>query len=569
MAIVRTLCLTLIIGALGCGWSDALIWHTQWADKPGSVGKFSSLDLDGAYRPHIAYYDETNRRLRYARWDGASWRVQTVDGAGNVGKFCSLALDSGDRAHISYFDVSNRALKYARWTGTSWARATVHIDAGEIIGQHTSLTLDDDGHPHISYYHASRQQLWYAEWTGSKWDTDKVDSNDVGQYSSIALDNSGVPHISYYNRDDQELMHAWRSGALWQDETVDTDGAVGRFTSVALDSVGRPRISYYDETNTALKYARFDGSVWVRQTADNSANVGQHTSLVLDGLNRPHVAYYDATARDLKYARWNGAAWEIETVDSGGRVGQYASLQLDANELPHIGYANTRANDLKYSTPAGPWFLFTDQPGYDTDGLRPNKGTANSTRFKFRVIYQDPLGWGPVRPVVILKRNGAVSHVKRLRIADPVPNFALGAELRTGLTLPAGSYTYWFRARSLDDEFARGEPNKERGGLTVTSGATAAVVSVLHATPTAVGAQITVRLASAAAVDATILNIAGRPVRRLLSSRELPAGTNTLLWNACDDTGLAVPSGRYIVAVEARTADGVRARALCPFSIER
>ena len=66
MTIVRTLCLTLIAGALACGWSHAFIWHTHWADRPGSVGKFSSLDLDSAHRPHIAYYDESSRRLRYA-----------------------------------------------------------------------------------------------------------------------------------------------------------------------------------------------------------------------------------------------------------------------------------------------------------------------------------------------------------------------------------------------------------------------------------------------------------------------------------------------------------------------
>jgi hypothetical protein len=75
------------------------------------------------------------------------------------------------------------------------------------------------------------------------------------------------------------------------------------------------------------------------------------------------------------------------------------------------------------------------------------------------------------------------------------------------------------------------------------------------------GAQITVTLSAPASVGATIYNVAGRVVA-VLPSRELPPGTSTLLWSGRSVTGAPAPAGRYLVAVEARSATGGTARQL-------
>ena len=97
----------------------------------------------------------------------------------------------------------------------------------------------------------------------------------------------------------------------------------------------------------------------------------------------------------------------------------------------------------------------------------------------------------------------------------------------------------------------------------------ALAVSSLSAVPTAAGAQITFRLSSAAAVSARVLNIAGRPVCILCRDYDGRPGSNTLLWSARTDSGLAAPSGTYLVELTAARADGSQARALTQVQLAR
>jgi hypothetical protein len=544
------------------GPSAALIWHPQAVDTIGAVGRFSSIGLDSSSKPCIAYYDASRRNLKYATKPGSKWVISTVDSAGDVGRWCSMALDSADRPHISYYDATHQALKYAHWTGSAWVIETVEDDAADDLGQYTAIALDSGGRPHISYYHATDSRLRYARWTGSAWATNFIGAHDIGTYSSIAVDSNGVRHISYYDIRDQELRHAWNSGSGWHDEAVDSEGDVGRFTSIALDALKRPRISYYDATNAALKLAVFDGSHWNVQTVDNSGDVGAGTSIDIDPSGRTHIAYYDATNEDVKYARWDGAAWEIGPAETKGRVGLNPSMKLGFNNLPYISYYHTRDKDLRFVTPAGAWLFFSAESGYE-DGVKPNKGAADSTVFRFHVVYQDADGWGPINPVALVFRNGTRIKSVRLHLVATDPIFSLGSILRGSTRLPAGDYKYRFRAKAQSGLFAGGEPTKKRGLIQVSALTGGPALASLSAVPTRAGAQITLALASAATVDARVLNLAGRPVKQLMRGREYAAGTRTLLWSGQTDSGLAAPPGAYLVVVEARTEDGSRSRAIC------
>jgi Tol biopolymer transport system component len=83
------------------------------------------------------------------------------------------------------------------------------------------------------------------------------------------------------------------------------------------------------------------------------------------------------------------------------------------------------------------------------------------------------------------------------------------------------------------------------------------------------GVEIALSLSGPAAVDARILNPAGRPVRVLCRARPCEEGVTRLLWDGRSSSGLALPDGSYLVEVSARTPDGTQARAVTVLRLTR
>jgi len=113
------------------------------------------------------------------------------------------------------------------------------------------------------------------------------------------------------------------------------------------------------------------------------------------------------------------------------------------------------------------------------------------------------------------------------------------------------------------DVYPTGEalPSRATQGTLALSGATAVA--------TTGGAEIVFSLSVPAGVTATVLNIAGRPVRTICEARDCQAGINSLVWNGLGSNGLAVPNGRYLVRITARDDRGQSATALTAVSLRR
>jgi hypothetical protein len=244
----------------------------------GDAGYFSSLVIDPAGTPHIAYNNGKkgdSASLMYATRNGTVWTSTVIQKTRSYNP--SMVLDRAGLLHVAYSTAgSGGPIMYAVQdaSGTWQVRSVANAydsSSGKMrhAGYQLSLALDSAENPHITYYDTVNKDLRYVSWNGTDWNTETVHaSGDVGKFSSLAINDGDQPFIGYYDTMDQELRFATKNPGSdrWSIHTVDSSRGkpiyqcgVGEYASLALDNNGNPNIAYYDCPNHALKYAGWIG----------------------------------------------------------------------------------------------------------------------------------------------------------------------------------------------------------------------------------------------------------------------------------------------------------------------
>jgi hypothetical protein len=348
-------------------------------DTAGVVGMHTSLVSQPGGRQHATYSDATNGALKYATCSSgctaaANWQKVTIAGAGSaaVGSNTSLEVDGAGRRHVTYYDLTNGNLKFATCldqanctTAANWQKGTVDPAPS---GKSSSLAVASDGRRHVSY--RAGPALKYATCSTnctvtSSWARVVVDSSAV--FSSIAVGGDGRRHIGYQGKAGGRNVLRYATCLMncsqavnWQKLTIDNGGTsgTGAFTSLALDQGGVLHVSYFSSGNDDLRYARCaadctNSGSWQKVTVDALGSAGQFSSIAVGGNSRVHISHYDGATGDLDYATCaadclNGLNWTSPHVDGkSANVGRYSSLALGGG-LVHISYFDLTNGNLKY-----------------------------------------------------------------------------------------------------------------------------------------------------------------------------------------------------------------------------
>jgi hypothetical protein len=301
---------------------------TEIVDATGNVGTELDLELDASGFPVISYRAVTGNDLKLARCNDASCAggdesISTVETSGNTGRWTSLELDGAENPVIAYYRQTGGNLKLAHCNDANCVGGDESIEnvvTTQNVGQYASLALDASGFPVISFYNTSVDDLVLAHCgdancAGGGESVVAIDSaGNVGQWTSLKLDAGGDPVISYFAATGSDLKVAHCDDANCAPGgnsvvTVDAAGNTGRYTSLELDDDGNPRISYNRQGGgfNDLKYVACDDEDCVGpeapETAEAPGNVGRWSGLALDAADNPVIAQHDRGSRDLRLSR--------------------------------------------------------------------------------------------------------------------------------------------------------------------------------------------------------------------------------------------------------------------------
>lgn len=154
---------------------DSVWQFTDVACDTSSIGLDPSLVLDATGLPHVSYYNDIDRSLYYARLDGGTrqWVIDSVNGGTSsaIGKFSSLQLDAAGLPKIAYLDEQDDAVYLSEMdlSGT-WTHELVDSQAISNIGRPLELQLDDFGKVWVAYnYFSNFEKIKLMHRDGTQW----------------------------------------------------------------------------------------------------------------------------------------------------------------------------------------------------------------------------------------------------------------------------------------------------------------------------------------------------------------------------------------------------------------
>ncbi len=343
--------------------------------EPGDdVGLWTSIAIDDGGKPGVAYYDATNRALRYAHVDsGWSTTVVQQPDLGDIGRYAKL-LYVGGRPTIAYLFIepgdggairsgvrlatgSTASAADAQWTFEDVAvdensPCRVHLcpddtfcAAVEGLCAAESSDCADDCASGEECLDLPGGAQCAAVFTSAKNDTYP---DALGLYVSAALRPDGAIGLAFYDRVHGNVVVASPGGEGWTTVIADGEqagedtGDKGIGTSLAIDAQGNYHLAYVDGLAEALDYLMVEGGTTPGSpevvddglgNPDGHHIVGDDPDILVTQGGDIRISYQDASTGQLRLAIGTPSSglhnWERQIIEQEGFAGAF-SQQIEA-----------------------------------------------------------------------------------------------------------------------------------------------------------------------------------------------------------------------------------------------
>ncbi|HEY1955659.1 MAG TPA: hypothetical protein VGH28_08600 [Polyangiaceae bacterium] len=344
-----------------CAGADPSGWRGGVEDPGDDVGLWTSMVLDSSDHPMVAYYDATNKQLKFARYDGSNWQIHVVSqkAGADQGRYVKLIMANG-KPVVAFLGMESGTGGYTR------SRVIVGRASGENPSSAGDWTFEDaavdEKSPCQPQFCAAGQAC--LETTGGVTGicTATVSGCNPACGTGQACITVGTAATCTAVYDSTDFYPSYPS-------------VLGDYVSLANGPNGLGLV-VYDRFHGNLYAVSDAGSKWASTLLDGQTGSGTSTAdtgddgiaanLVITSNGDWNVTYVNGIQEHLQFINWpggKGTPLAPEVVDDGydnGKpypdgqhvVGDDANMQIDGSGNVTIAYQDSTVGALRVATGA-------------------------------------------------------------------------------------------------------------------------------------------------------------------------------------------------------------------------
>lgn len=286
--------------------------------------------------------------------------LTTIDADGDVGRHSSVAINDAGNPVVAYRDSTSNDLNLARCLNTACSAVDiVPIDTGGDTGEHPSIALDSAGRPVIAYTAASSTGLHEAGLRLAQCQDVACSSvniqvlfPNIDVHPSLAMTSSDRPVVSFTTGG--VAVGYWCTDvACTAFDGVFIAPSTHPTTATAVDGE-IPVFAYVDTDLNELQVSRCPDiacNIVPHNQADDGMDVFANFDMTLDANGRPVVAYRESGSEQLEIVRCANvdcAGNETGRVQAGIDVDPSGDIviRMDDHDRPVIAYQPYNSDDI-------------------------------------------------------------------------------------------------------------------------------------------------------------------------------------------------------------------------------